>query len=70
MSYILYINIIDSAIKSMGRGHLGVDKGNFSRHWIRSGGVMAMELDGVPTFKIILIDCWSNDALCISQVHL
>ena len=56
------IGAIDIAAESIGYENLGVQKGDFGTHSIRSGGAMAMALDGVPVFQIMMIGRWSSDA--------
>jgi hypothetical protein len=52
----------DEVIKSLGYENLGVEKGDFGTHSIRSGGAMAMYLDEVPIYSIMMIGRWSSDA--------
>jgi hypothetical protein len=49
------INAIDNAAESIGYASLGVEKGDFGTHSIRSGGAMSMALDDVPPFRIMFI---------------
>ena len=56
------INSINNAAKSIGYADLGVEEGDFGTHSIRSGGAMAMALDDVPFFRIMMIGRWSSDA--------
>ncbi len=56
------ISAIDNAAESIGYANLGVEKGDFGTHSIRSGGAMAMALDDVPPFRIMMIGRWSSDA--------
>eukprot|EP00956_Cyclotella_meneghiniana_P038355 scaffold152711_cov36-Cyclotella_meneghiniana.AAC.1 len=46
---------IDNAAEAIGYANLGVEKGDFGTHSIRSGGAMAMALDDVPPFRIMMI---------------
>ena len=56
------VNAIDNAAEAIGYANLGVEKGDFGTHSIRSGGAMAMALDDVPPFRIMMIGRWSSDA--------
>ena len=56
------IDAIDNTAESIGYANLGVEKGDFCTHSIRSGGAMAMALDDVPRFRIMMIGRWSSDA--------
>ena len=56
------IDAIDNAAESIGYANLGLEKGDFGTHSIRAGGAMAMALDDVPPFRIMMIGRWSSDA--------
>jgi hypothetical protein len=56
------IKSLDAAAESIGYENLGVEKGDFGTHSIRSGGAMAMYLDEVPIYSIMMIGRWSSDA--------
>ena len=45
------IYTIDNATESIGYAKLGVEKGDFGTHSIRSGGAMAMALNDVPLLE-------------------
>ena len=53
---------IRSAAEKVGKDHLGFHPDDIGTHSIHSGAAMAMYLDGVPTFTIMLIGRWSSDA--------
>ena len=55
------INAIDAAAESIGYQKLGVKKGDLGLHSIRSGAAMAMYLDEVPIYTIMMIGRWSSD---------
>ena len=50
------------AAAALGREKLGCDPEDIGAHSIRSGAAMAMYLDNVPVFSIMLIGRWSSDA--------
>jgi hypothetical protein len=56
------ISLIRRAAKSIGSKRLGFDPKELGTHSIRSGAAMAMHLDGVPVYSIMLIGRWSSDA--------
>lgn len=56
------IDAINASAEAIGWDKLGVKKGDFGTHSIRSGGAMAMYLDEIPIFTIMLIGRWSSDA--------
>lgn len=56
------IDAINVSAESIGWDKLGVKKGDFGTHSIRSGGAMAMYLDEIPIYTIMLIGRWSSDA--------
>jgi hypothetical protein len=56
------IDAINMAAEAIGWESLGIKKGDFGTHSIRSGGAMAMYLDEVPVFTIMMIGRWSSDA--------
>lgn len=56
------VDAINTAATSIGCESLGVKKGDFGTHSIRSGGAMAMYLDEVPIYTIMMIGRWSSDA--------
>ena len=56
------INAIDAAADSIGYEKLGLKKGDLGLHSIRSGAAMAMYLDKVPIYTIMMIGRWSSDA--------
>ena len=49
------IDAINTSAEAIGWDKLGVKKGDFGTHSIRSGGAMAMALDDVPPFRIMMI---------------
>ena len=51
-----------AAAAAIGEKRLGFTKDEIGTHSIRSGAAMAMYLDGVPTFSIMMIGRWSSDA--------
>ena len=55
-------NKLRSAAAAIGEKRLGFSKDEIGTHSIRSGSAMAMYLDGVPTFSIMMIGRWSSDA--------
>lgn len=56
------IDSINAAAESIGWDKLGVSPGDYGTHSIRSGGAMAMALDDIPAFRIMMIGRWSSDA--------
>ena len=56
------INAIDAAADSIGYERLGLQKGDLGTHSIRSGAAMAMYLDEVPIYTIMMLGRWSSDA--------
>lgn len=56
------IDGINRAAEAVGWDKLGVKKGDFGTHSIRSGGAMAMYLDEIPIYTIMMIGRWSSDA--------
>jgi hypothetical protein len=56
------IDAINASAEAIGWEKLGVKKGDFGTHSIRSGGAMAMYLDEIPIYTIMLIGRWSSDA--------
>lgn len=56
------IDAINIAAETIGWDKLGVEKGDFGTHSIRSGGAMAMYLDEIPIYTIMMIGRWSSDA--------
>jgi hypothetical protein len=59
------IDAINASAEAIGWDELGVKKGDFGTHSIRYGGAMAMYLDEIPIYTIMLIGRWSSDAfLC------
>ena len=56
------IDAINASAEAIGWDKLGVKKGDFGTHSIRSGGAMAMYLDEIPIYTIMLIGRWSSDA--------
>ena len=55
-------NKLRSAASVIGEEKLGFTKDEIGTHSLRSGAAMAMYLDGVPTFSIMMIGRWSSDA--------
>ena len=51
-----------SAAEKVGEDRLGFHPDNIGTHSICSGAAMAIYLDGVPTFTIMIIGRWSSDA--------
>ena len=51
-----------AAAAAIGEKRLGFTKDEIGTHSIRSAAAMAMYLDGVPTFSIMMIGRWSSDA--------
>ena len=51
-----------SAARTIGETKLGFKPDDIGTHSIRSGAAMAMYLDKVPTFSIMMIGRWSSDA--------
>ena len=51
-----------SAARNLGEIKLGFKPEDIGTHSIRSGAAMAMYLDEVPTFSIMMIGRWSSDA--------
>ena len=56
------IDAINASAEAIGWDNLGVKKGDFGTHSIRSGGAMAMYLDEVSIYTIMLIGRWSSEA--------
>jgi hypothetical protein len=56
------INAIDSAAAAIGYEALGLELGDLGTHSLRSGAAMAMYLDEVPVYTIMMIGRWSSDA--------
>ena len=56
------IDAINCAAETIGWDALGVKKGDFGTHSIRSGAAMAMYLDEIPIYTIMFIGRWSSDA--------
>jgi NADH/NAD ratio-sensing transcriptional regulator Rex len=56
------IDAINVSAEAIGWDKLGVKKGEFGTHSIRSGGAMAMYLDEIPIYTIMLIGRWLSDA--------
>ena len=56
------INTIDTAAESIGYEKLGLKKGDLGLHSIRSGAAMAVYLNEVPIYTIMMIGSWSSDA--------
>lgn len=54
-----------SAAKALGSQKLGFDPSELGTHSIRSGSPMAMYLDDVPVYTIMLIGRWSSDAFLL-----
>ena len=55
------IAAIDRAALAIGYDNLGLKRGDFGTHSIRSGGAMAMALDDLPPYSIMMIGRWSTD---------
>ena len=59
------IDAINRASEAIGWDRLGVKKGDFGTHSIRSGAAMAMYLEEIPIYTIMMIGRWSSDSwLC------
>jgi hypothetical protein len=56
------IDAINRAAEAIGWDRLGVKKGEFGTHSLRSGAAMAMYLDEIPIYSIMMIGRWSSDA--------
>ena len=56
------IKLIRLAAADLGSAFLGFDPAELGTHSLRSGSAMAMHLDGVPVYTIMLIGRWSSDA--------
>ena len=56
------IDGINRGAEAIGWDYLGLKKGDFGTHSIRSGGAMAMYLDEIPIYTIMMIGRWSSDA--------
>jgi hypothetical protein len=56
------ILVIRAAAAEIGSARLGFEPDELGTHSIRSGAAMAMHLDGVPVYTIMLIGRWSSDA--------
>jgi hypothetical protein len=54
--------LIRKAADHIGAENLGFHSSDLGTHSIRSGAAMAMHLDAVPTYSIMLIGRWSSDA--------
>lgn len=57
--------LIRRAATSIGSTALGFTPDELGTHSIRSGAAMAMHLDGVPVYTIMLIGRWSSDAFLV-----
>ena len=55
-------NKLRSAARNIGPVKLGFKPEDIGTHSVRSGAAMAMYLDAVPTFSIMMIGRWSSDA--------
>ena len=55
-------NAIDYAALAIGYEKLGLKQGDFGNKSIRSGGAMAMALDDLPPYLIMMIGRWSSNA--------
>jgi hypothetical protein len=55
------INAIDAAAESIGCERLGLRKGDLGLYSIRAGAAMAMYLDKIPIYTIVMIGRWSSD---------
>ena len=55
-------NAIRAAASVLGESTLGFKISEIGTHSIRSGAAMAMYLDDVPVYTIMLIGRWSSDA--------
>jgi hypothetical protein len=56
------IDAINASAEAIGWDKLGVKKGDFDTHSIRYGGAIAMYLDEITIYTIMLIGHWSSDA--------
>jgi hypothetical protein len=56
------IQLIRAAARDIGKDRLGFDPEELGTHSIRSGAAMAMHLDNVQVYTIMLIGRWSSDA--------
>ena len=56
------ISLIRRAASSIGEAQLGFPIDELGTHSIRSGAAMAMHLDQVPRYEIMIIGRWASDA--------
>ena len=56
---------LDQQQKTIGSQKLGFNPSELGTHSIRSGAAMAMYLDDVPVYTIMLIGRWSSDAFLL-----
>jgi hypothetical protein len=54
--------LLKATVSSIGEDKLGFGPDDIGTHSIRSGAAMAMYLDGVPVFTIMLMGRWCSDA--------
>ena len=59
------VKALRAAALSIGATTLGFDPTDIGTHSIRSGAAMAMYLDEVPVYTIMLIGRWSSDAFLL-----
>ena len=51
-----------AAVEAIGEDKFGFKSSEIGTHSIRSGVAMAMFLDEIPAYVIMLIGCWSSNA--------
>ena len=51
-----------AAVTTIGPDLVGLHAKEIGLHLLRSGAVMAMYLNQIPVFTIMLVGCWSSDA--------
>ena len=54
--------LLKATVAAIGIDKLGFGPDDIGTHSIRAGSAMAMYLDGVPVFTIMLMGRWSSDA--------
>eukprot|EP00957_Ditylum_brightwellii_P055738 4223423-Ditylum_brightwellii.AAC.1 len=57
------VNALRAAVFALGEDKLGLKIKDIGTHSIRSGAVMAMYLGECPVYVIMMIGCWSSNAL-------
>ena len=56
------LKILRQEAEEIGEDKFGFSPSDIVTHSVRSGATMAMFLDSMPIFLIILVRCWSSDA--------